>query len=135
MGTMWLLDSGASAHFTHDIRDFIEYTSFTPSERTPVKTASNVIYIEGKGTVLLQHYVDNKLVTTRLYPVLYIPNLMTRLLSMGEFLQQGMRVSGDHRSITLSSKHEPTISCKPLFNGQTVYWLDASISHVEVMNV
>ena len=32
MGTMWLLDSGASAHFTHDIRDFIEYTSFTPSE-------------------------------------------------------------------------------------------------------
>jgi transposase InsO family protein len=132
---MWLLDSGASTHFTHDIRDFIEYTPFTPSERAPVKTASNVIYIEGKGTVLLQHYVDNKMVTTRLYPVLYIPNLTTRLLSMGEFLQQGMRVSGDHRSITLSSKHEPTISCKPLFNGQTIYWLDASISHVEVMNV
>ena len=54
---------------------------------------------------------------------------------MGEFLQQGMHISGDHCRITLSSKHEPTISCKPLFNGQTVYWLDASISHVEVMNV
>ena len=85
--------------------------------------------------MLLQHYVDNKLVTTHLYPVLYIPNLITRLLSMGEFLQQEMHISGDHCSITLLSKHKPTISCKPLFNGQTIYWLDASISHVEVMNI
>jgi hypothetical protein len=32
MGTMWLLDSGPSAHFMHDIHDFIEYTPFIPSE-------------------------------------------------------------------------------------------------------
>ena len=71
MGTIWLLDSSASTYFMHDIYDFIEYTPFTPSERAPIKTASNVIYIEGKGMVLEQHYIDNKLVTTYLYPVLY----------------------------------------------------------------
>jgi hypothetical protein len=135
MGSMWLLDSGASAHFTHEINDFIEYTPFKPSERSPIATASNVIYIEGKGTVLLKHKVDNKLVTTRLYPVLYIPKLTTRLISMGEFLQQGLRVSGDYCSISLLSKHETIISCKPVFPGQTVYWLDASISDVEAKNV
>ena len=25
MGTLWLLNSGASLHFTHDLNDFIEY--------------------------------------------------------------------------------------------------------------
>jgi transposase InsO family protein len=54
---------------------------------------------------------------------------------MGEFLQQGLHVSGDYRSISLLSKHETIISCKPVFPGQTVYWLDASVSDIEAKNV
>jgi hypothetical protein len=121
MGSMWLLDSGMSAHFIYKIKDFIEYTPFKLSEQSPIATASNVIYIEGKGTILLKHKVDNKLVTTHLYPVLYIPKLMTYLISIGEFLQQGLHISGDYCSIFLLSKHETIISCKPIFPGQTVY--------------
>ena len=30
MGTLWLLDSGASSHFTHDLNDFIEYRKLPP---------------------------------------------------------------------------------------------------------
>jgi hypothetical protein len=135
MGSMWLLDSSASTHFTHEIRDFIEYTPFKPSEQSPIATVSNVIYIEGKGTVLLKHKVDNKLVTTHLYPVLYIPKLITWLISMGEFLQQGLCISGDYCSISLLSKHKTIISYKPIFPGQTVYWLDASISDIEEQRV
>ncbi len=61
---MWLLDSGASAHFTNNISDFIDYTPIAKSDRMPVKTAAHTIYVEGTGSVLLKHYIANKLVTT-----------------------------------------------------------------------
>jgi hypothetical protein len=54
-GALWLLDSGASAHFTFDKNNFNEYEPATPDKRTPVRTASNTIYIEGKGVVLINH--------------------------------------------------------------------------------
>jgi len=90
---MWLLDSGASAHFTNKISDFIDYTPIAESDRMPVRTVAHTIYVEGTGTVLLKHYITNKLVTTRVSPVFYIPSMSTRLLSMGVFLQQGLRVN------------------------------------------
>ena len=86
MGSLWLLDSGTSAHFTFDKSNFISYTLATPEERAPVKTAAHTIYVKGKGAVLIQHNVGDQMVTTCLYPVLYIPELTTQLLSMGEFL-------------------------------------------------
>jgi hypothetical protein len=67
MGTLWLLDSGASLHFTHDFNDFIEYETAKLADRMPVRTASDIVHIEGKGTVLLEHKVNNKLVQTHLY--------------------------------------------------------------------
>ncbi len=51
---MWLLDSGASAHFTNNISDFIDYTPIAKSDRMPVKTAAHTIFVEGTGTVLLK---------------------------------------------------------------------------------
>ena len=80
---MWLLDSGASVHFTFSKNDFIEYTSFSESERLPVGTAAHQIFVEGSGTVLLRHYIDESLVTTRIHSVLYIPAMSTHLLSIG----------------------------------------------------
>ena len=64
MSSMWLLDSGASAHFTFNKNDFVEYTSFSESERLPVRTAAHQIFVEGSGTVLLWHYINESLVTT-----------------------------------------------------------------------
>ena len=64
MSSMWLLDSGASAHFTNNKNDFIEYTPVSLSERIPVRTASHTIFVEGSGTVLLQHYINDSLVMT-----------------------------------------------------------------------
>src|ERR1700744_3657853 len=134
MNTMWLLDSGASAHFTNLMSDFISYTPFAKSDRIPVKTASNFILVEGIGTVLLKHYLGRKLVTTRVHPVLYIPDMTTRLLSMGEFLQQGMRVNGDSNQISLWDQIHLFIQCKPLITGQTLYWLDATSIMVETQS-
>jgi len=66
MKNMWLLDSGASAHFTNNISDFINYMPIAKSDRMPVKTAAHMIYVEGTGTVLLRHYIANKLYSTYL---------------------------------------------------------------------
>ena len=40
VSSMWLLDSGASAHFSNNKDDFIDYE---PSERQPVRTAAHTI--------------------------------------------------------------------------------------------
>jgi transposase InsO family protein len=128
---LWLLDSGASAHFTFSKHNFIEYETIPPNERAPVRTASDTIYVEGKGAVLLGHSENNKLVTTRLYPVLHIPKITTQLLSMGEFLQQGMCVEGTSHSIALLYKNKTMLTCKPFQPGQMTYWLDGTPAEIQ----
>ena len=41
MSSMWLLDSGASVHFTFNKNDFFDYTPFSESERLAVRTAAH----------------------------------------------------------------------------------------------
>ena len=48
----WIIDSGASIHFTYSKSDFVDYESL--EEKIPVQQAGpQPIYIEGKGTILL----------------------------------------------------------------------------------
>jgi len=49
--TEWMLDSGASLHFTGDLNDFIDYSPL--SEQIDVQTANSSATIVGKGTILL----------------------------------------------------------------------------------
>jgi hypothetical protein len=104
MGTLWLLDYGASLHFTHDFNDFIEYETAKLADRMPVRTTLDIIHVEGKGTVLLEHKVNNKLVQTCLYPVHYIPKILTCLISMGQFLNDSLSVKGNACHISLFDK-------------------------------
>jgi hypothetical protein len=120
------LDSGASLQFCFDLNDFIEYWKYKPHERTSVTTATHTIYVEGEGAVLLKHQVDGKTVRMRLEHVLHMPQITTRLLSMGQFLLQGMRVAGDALSIALINKSTNIIMCKPLYNGSTIFILEAT---------
>src|SRR6266702_2408415 len=123
---MWLLDSGASAHFTNNISDFIDYQPIAKSDRMPVKTAAHTIYVKGTGSVLLKHYIANKLIITQVNPVFYIPSMSMCLLSMGVFLQQGLHVLGNSQHINLLENKKTIVQCKPLLPGQSLYWLDAS---------
>ena len=47
----WILDSGASLHFTHDINDFVDYRLVKPIAISTATTFTNVV---GKGTVILR---------------------------------------------------------------------------------
>ena len=88
-------DSGASATFTYSLDDFIEYKEL--DEGLEARTANKGIplKIKGKGTVLLRHKVEKgRTVVIRLNPVYYIPGLSMRLLTIGEWLQQGCTLRG-----------------------------------------
>jgi hypothetical protein len=81
--------------------------------------------------VLLKHKQGNKLVTMCLFPVLYIPQSSSHLLSMGEFFQHGLSVQGDKHAIHLTKNSTPLIICLPLGMAQTLYWLDTTVCTVK----
>jgi hypothetical protein len=75
----WILDSGASKHFTGDIKDFTSYQPLVQDETTIVQAASSTINIQGKGAVFIKHHVKIQRhvqqCITQLYPVFYIPEI------------------------------------------------------------
>ena len=125
----WMMDSGASNHFTPLKSDFISYRSFPSPERA--NTAANPLKILGIGMVLIQYELENKGKThqklVRLREVLYVSQISQRILSLGSFLREGLRVYGDAETITLyiPGKDIPVMQCIPLTRRGTIYWLMA----------
>jgi transposase InsO family protein len=112
----WMLDSGASAHFTGNIRDFIEVSPL--EERIGVKTANSEAFIEGKGTIIL---ALNPEIKVRIYPVYYVPTLTCRLLSLGTFLNEGLRCAGTNRSIQVLKGSTPFLTFHPRRENDSIY--------------
>jgi len=63
---MWLLNSGASAHFTFNFDAFVEYQPYAKPRHS--QTANGLAPVLGEGTVLLQ-FKDN---VVQLLPTIYI---------------------------------------------------------------
>ena len=78
---MWLLDSGASFHFTSDIKDFIEYHNFSSPHYT--QTANCKAPIIGHGTVLISYHRN----IVQLLPTIYMPTCHVKLISLGILLK------------------------------------------------
>ena len=93
-GQNWILDSGASVHFTNDRKDFTDYDEI--SNGPQVQTATETVSIVGSGTVYITFNLKGVKSYLRLYPVFHIPKIQIRLLSMGEFLLDGYKMEGDH---------------------------------------
>jgi hypothetical protein len=66
---LWLLDSGASFHFTNNIEDFAGYNPL--KKPVLVSTTTSTTGVIGVGTVILNHESE----VVRLAPVYYIPEL------------------------------------------------------------
>ena len=83
-GAFWLLDSGASHHFTSDLGDFASYQAL--KHKHYAKTANGVAEIAGIGMVLLwcldHNTGDEKVV--KLTQVFHMPGASACLISMGE---------------------------------------------------
>ena len=135
----WLLDSGASGHFMPHKSDFINYEKL----RSPVvaNTAANIdIKVIAYGAVLINHIVRNKgqpeTKTLRLFPVFHIPQIVARVFSLGEFLQQGMHVYGNAANISLNAPglKNPVLQCEPCIPGDTIFWLQARSASVQLIH-
>jgi len=92
----WIMDSGASKHFTPVLSDFAD---FTPYDRPKLQTAAvkAPLQIKGEGTVFLTHIVTSKSgitkeVITCHFPVYHVPGMSIRLMSFGELLLNGCEV-------------------------------------------
>ena len=123
----WMLDSGASCHFTNNISDFVEYEENVGPERV-VRTANGSTTIAGKGTVIFT--VNNERI--RLYPVFYIPDLNDRLLSLGQFHRSGLSSRGDAHTIVLyNGNDEVFLSFYPQTANSTIYVLQSLLGSEE----
>ncbi len=77
----WIVDSGASLHFSGDKSDFTDLTMFPKAQRPNVATADSQATIFGRGTIFMENSVTEKGIKTtnvmRLHPVFYLPGLTT----------------------------------------------------------
>ena len=81
----WMLDSGASNHYTASRSAFV---SFRKTPRMPIDTASNTLYGEGIGDVML-HLTCGSI---RISDVIFVPDMIshTSLLSVGQLESKGI---------------------------------------------
>ena len=81
----WMLDSGASNHYTSNKEHFMTFENTAP---IPIETASTIVYGYGKGDIVL-HLTCG---TIRISDVIYVPsmNQHTNLLSIGQLEAKGI---------------------------------------------
>jgi len=80
-----------------------------------IQMANSVTQVEMAGTVFITHTVlprNGKAIkkTTHLQPVYYLNGLNTRLLSMGEFLNDEQLIFGDNRQHTFLRNKLPVLT-------------------------
>jgi hypothetical protein len=124
--TPWLLDSGASKHFTSNLNDFVAYKAWDPSDHRVLNTATSKSKIVGEGTCIIQvpdihgHYR-----AVRIEGVRYVPDLSMRLLSLGVFLQEGMVIKGREGKLILEQHNKPFMVFEPRSEGDTLYGVNS----------
>ena len=99
----WILDSGASTHFTLHHLDFVDYVKLKGDDRIPVQTAGGIIHVTGRRCVLIRwmDHVHKKSHLLDLHSTCHIPNLGVRLISLGQLLNHGAKVQGDMHQINV----------------------------------
>jgi len=114
----WILDSGASLHFTGDMNDFIEYTPLEKNITANTATSADTQII-GKGTVMMA--VEGSEHMVRIAPVFYVPDLSMRLLSLGVFLRGGLQLNGNSERISLLQDGQEFLTFLPRWDGATIF--------------
>jgi hypothetical protein len=120
----WLLDSGASNHFTFCLEDFIDYNQWS----TPgvLGTATSSAKILGSSTVMIK--VPGNEQVLRIENVHYVPKLVHCLLLQGQFLWDGCTITRDEHSVQFLQNHTEYLTAYPQRPSNTLYGV-----HTEVL--
>ena len=113
---MWMLDSGASMHFTYSIDDFADFHYY--KSRRPLHTADGITYMTGEGTVLVPLETGS---TLKLTSVALVPNLTNKLISLGALLQDGLEARASTTDISFFRNDKLVVAFKPRNLGDTIY--------------
>lgn len=119
---VWILDSGASFHFTFEMNNFLLCEPI--KEKIVVNTSNFQTSIVGKGSVVLDT-VGNKTVVVA--PVFYIPDLRARLLLLGTFLRHGLTLNSSVIEMRLMKGKEDFLTFCPRFSVDTNYIIEERI--------
>ena len=100
----WIVDSGASVHFTDNKVDFSDLQFFDEKKRPQAQTANGASAIHGHSTVFMKTWVDNtpdkQMITiSHLNLVFYMPGMGICLMSMGLLLKGNMQIKGDEHTL------------------------------------
>ena len=134
----WLLDSGASMHFTGQCSDLVD--AFKLAQPLMIQMANNVTQVKEAGTVFITHTVlprNSKAYekTTCLQPFYYVNGLNTCLLSMGEFLNNKQLITGNNCQLMFLRNKLHVLTCQPHIVGSTTFWLNLTIESVQSLSV
>ena len=103
----WLADSATTSHVTN-MRD--AFTTFQSLVK-PVSGVGNALtHMEGKGTIMIQTKIDDKIFKLTLKDVLYIPTNPQILLSLSRWDKAGGSYHGSQRRLTMTTKDSKTIA-------------------------
>jgi transposase InsO family protein len=87
----WLIDSGCTNHMTYDRTLFKD---LTPTQISKVRIGNGVyIAAKGKGTVVISTSSGIKTISD----VLYVPDIDQNLLSVGQLIEKGFKVSFENK--------------------------------------
>ena len=113
-------------HFTNDINDFIDYQAITPIK---VVTANGLTQVKGKGVIIL--VINQKAIWIE--PVYHIPDLTTKLISLGQLLQSGLFTRGSARSISVEDGSENFLTFYPSEMNLNLFFIWALIYKEEAL--
>ena len=109
---LWILDSGASMHFTPDWKDFDKHYELSHAKRIPVRTANGIIFVVGRGHVLVWWLdQDQKIKILNLHNIGHIPNSDVHLVSLGFLLNHGAKIHGDMEHLTVTYSDGTPLAC------------------------
>ncbi|KAK2440889.1 putative mitochondrial protein [Trifolium repens] len=110
----WYLDTGCSNHMTSH-REWL--VNFNDSSKTKIRFADNrTIPAEGVGDVLIKGKKGNQALITG---VLYVPEMKTNLLSMGQLLEKGFIMHLENNVMEVFDSHKNTILRAPISQNRT----------------
>ena len=122
---MWLLNSGASSHFTHNFDVFIEYQPYAEPRHSQM--ANGLAPVLGEGSVLICFNGN----VVRLAPTIYMPICTFRLVSLDTLLKNNclyvQSAEGYIHIIDDWTKHN--VISFHTHGDSTMYWVRAPPGH------
>lgn len=101
--SMWLLDSGATAHMCSDRSMF---TAFKNNKQKIILAGNNSLIAEGVGEVQIK--TEQSDITLR--EVLYVPNMCGNFMSVARAVENGMKVNFDKNCAKIESENQTILT-------------------------